>query len=110
MWASTPTQRVASLFVGADALIRPTAFGHAAAMKKDHTEVILCGRSKRNRAAVFTFSHHKSLLLPSTKVKVKGYKKGMTAHGDNLLILNLSIRYHFPPGMSTDGAEKGGKN
>ncbi|HIR09729.1 MAG TPA: hypothetical protein IAA70_04930 [Candidatus Avoscillospira stercoripullorum] len=79
-------------------------------MKKDHTEVILCGRSKRNRAAVSTFSHHKSLLLPSTKVKVKGYKKGMTAHGDNLLILNLSIRYHFPPGMSTDGAEKGGKN
>ena len=81
-----------------------------ASMKKDHTEVILCGRSKRKRAAVFTFSHHKSLLLPVAKVKVKGNEKAAAGHRADLLGLDLSLRYHFAAKLSTDEGEKDRKN
>ena len=61
-------------------------------------------------SAVFTFTHHKSLLLSVAKVKVKGYEKAAASHRADLLGFDLTIRYHFPGRMSTDeGANLAGK-
>lgn len=60
--------------------------------------------------AVFTFTHHKSLLLSAAKVKVKGYEKAAAVHCNGLLQSDLRIRYHFRLWMSTDDAEKGVEN
>ena len=87
----------------------PTAGDYRTYEKRPHRSDSVWSKSTVI-SAVFTFTHHKSLLLSVAKVKVKGYEKAAASHRSDLLGFDLTIRYHFPGRMSTDeGANLTGK-